>query len=134
MLDILFDENPYPVLEKVDIYTPLLSMEGQATLVSCPVVECLLGDKLTAFAPSTTGILYGLGKEIEMAKQLFDIGELFDVASNVDLIRTTFERIAKKELTYRGMLELIFHRCSLRFISDNLFNWHARSNSCRGPC
>lgn len=108
LLDILFDENPYPVLEKVEIHTPLLSIEGKATLVSCPVVECLLGDKLTAFAPNTTGIQYGLGKEIEMAKQLFDIGKLFDAATNVDLIRATFEQIASKELAYRGRPELTF--------------------------
>lgn len=106
LLDILFDENPYPVLEKVEIHTPLLSIEGKATLVSCPIVECLLGDKLTAFAPNTTGIQYGLGKEIEMAKQLFDIGKLFDAASNVDLIQSTFEWMATKELVYRGMPDL----------------------------
>jgi hypothetical protein len=41
-----------------------------------------------------------------MAKQLFDIGALFDVASDVDLIRKTFEWTAVKELAYRGMPEL----------------------------
>jgi hypothetical protein len=103
LLDILFDENPYPRLMEVNIDTPLLSVEGQVTGVTCPAVECLLGDKLTAFAPNTTGIQYGLGKDIEMAKQLFDIGALFDVASDVDLICKTFEWTATKELAYRGM-------------------------------
>ena len=106
LLDILFDEHPYPGLIEVNIDTPLLAVEGQMTDVTCPVVECLLGDKLTAFAPNTTGIQYGLGKDIEMAKQLFDIGSLFDVASDVDLIRKTFEWTAIKELAYRGMSEL----------------------------
>jgi len=106
LLDILFDEHPYPGLIEVKIDSPLLSVEGQRTDVTCPVVECLLGDKLTAFAPNTTGIQYGLGKDIEMAKQLFDIGSLFDVASDVDLIRKTFEWTAIKELAYRGMPEL----------------------------
>lgn len=106
LLDILFDEHPYPGLIEVNINTPLLSVEGQMTDVTCPVVECLLGDKLTAFAPNTTGIQYGLGKDIEMAKQLFDIGSLFDVASDVDLICKTFEWTATKELAYRGMPEL----------------------------
>lgn len=71
------------------------------------MVECLLGDKLTAFAPNTTGIQYGMGKEIEMAKQLFDIGILFDIVSDVDLIHETFDRIAKNELVYRGMPDLV---------------------------
>jgi hypothetical protein len=106
LLDILFDENLYPCLKDLSVDTPILSIEGQATKVSCPAVECLLGDKLTAFARSTTGIQYGLGKQIEMAKQLFDIGALFDSASNVDLIRRTFEWMATKELTYRRMPDL----------------------------
>jgi hypothetical protein len=106
LLDILFDEHPYPRLMEVNIDTPLLSVEGQMIDVTCPVVECLLGDKLTAFAPNTTGIQYELGKDIEMAKQLFDIGALFDVASDVDLICKTFEWTAIKELAYRGMPEL----------------------------
>jgi hypothetical protein len=82
-------------------------MEGQVTRVSCPMVECLLGDKLTAFAPNTTGVQYNMGKELEITKQLFDIGALFDVASEVDLIRRTFEKTAAKELEYRGMSTLI---------------------------
>jgi hypothetical protein len=106
LLDILFDEHPYPGLIEVNIDTPLLSVEGQMIAVTCPVVECLLGDKVTAFTPNTTGIQYGLGKDIEMAKQLFDIGALFNVASNVDLICKTFELTATKELAYRGMPEL----------------------------
>ncbi len=61
---------------------------------------------MTVFAPNTTGGQYGLGKDIEMAKQLFDIKALFDVASDVDLICKTFELTATKELAYRGMPEL----------------------------
>ncbi len=108
LLDILFDDNPYSVLSKVDLHTPILATEGSPSQVYCPTVECLLGDKLTAFAPNTTGILYGVRKEIEIIKQLFDIGELFDASSNIDLIRTTFEQTATKELIYRGIPDLTF--------------------------
>lgn len=107
LLDILFDKNPYPRLQEVEISAPILLMDGQSARVSCPVVECLLGDKLTAFAPNTTGVQYNMGKELEITKQLFDIGALFDVASEVDLIRRTFEKTAAKELEYRGMSNLI---------------------------
>lgn len=66
----------------------------------------MLGDKLTAFAPHTTGIQYGLNKELEIAKQLFDIGLLFDVAEDVELVSTTFETIAEQELVYRALNDL----------------------------
>jgi hypothetical protein len=41
-------------------------------------VEAIAGDKLTAFAPTTTGIHYGQDKALEIIKQLFDVGILFD--------------------------------------------------------
>jgi len=106
LLDILFEENPYPRLQEVSLHSPLLSLEGEPTRVFCPVVECLLGDKLTAFAPHTTGIQYGLNKELEMAKQLFDVGVLFEAATDVKLIGATFENIAFKEMTYRDLNDL----------------------------
>lgn len=106
LLDILFEKNPYPTLVELCLETPLLAVEGDAVKVICPAAECLLGDKLTAFAPHTTGIQYGLGKELEIAKQLFDIGILFDVAGDVRLISATFDAIAIQELVYRNLNEL----------------------------
>jgi hypothetical protein len=106
LLDILFEKNPYPALQQLPLETPLLSVEGEPVKVTCPAAECLLGDKLTAFAPHTTGIQYGLNKELEITKQLFDIGLLFDVVSNMELVSTTFEAIAAQELVYRALNEL----------------------------
>lgn len=107
LLDILFDEDPYPRTQEVEIVSPMLALTGNTVSVRCPVVECLLGDKLTAFAPHTTGIQYGMGKELEMIKQLFDIGTLFDVMTDVELVRTTFEKNALKELRYRGLFDRV---------------------------
>jgi len=106
LLDILFERNPYPKLVALSLETPLLAVDGEPVKVTCPAAECLLGDKLTAFAPHTTGIQYGLNKELEIAKQLFDIGLLFDVAQDVDLVSTTFETIAAQELVYRALNDL----------------------------
>lgn len=106
LLDILFEKNPYPMLAELSLETPLLAVEGDPVKVVCPTAECLLGDKLTAFAPHTTGIRYGLDKELEIAKQLFDIGLLFDVAGDVGLVSATFETIAAQELVYRALNEL----------------------------
>ena len=106
LLDILLEENPYPRLQEVKLESPLLSTEGKATKVTCPTVEGLLGDKLTAFAPHTTGILYGAGKELEIAKQLFDIGILFDAAIDVNLVSQAFENVAATQLAHRGLRKL----------------------------
>ena len=42
----------------------------------------ILGDKLTAFAPHTTGVPLGVGKSMEIAKQLFDAATLIDAMEN----------------------------------------------------
>lgn len=103
LLDILFEKNLYPKLYPVDIQSSMVALDGQATKVVCPSKECLLGDKLTAYAPHTTGIPYGKGKDLEMAKQLFDVAILFDAIDDLHLVRTTFYNIAPQELAYRGM-------------------------------
>ena len=105
LLDILFEEDPYPTLQEVSIVSPLITVTGEITRVTCPALECLLGDKLTAFAPHTTGISYGVGKELEIAKQLYDVAILFDASTDVNLVGAAFENIALKQLSYRAMRE-----------------------------
>ena len=61
--------------------------------VNVPNLEDILGDKLTAFAPNTTGIPYFKKEDsmsMEIIKQLYDIGNLFDVVNELSVIRTTF--------------------------------------------
>jgi len=106
LLDILFEENFYSRLTQVEVNLPILSLDGETTFLTCPSIECLLGDKLTAFAPNTTGIPYGTGKQLEMIKQLIDIAMLFDVFEELGLVHKTHSAIAAKELTYRGMMDL----------------------------
>ena len=106
LLDILFEKNPYPELMPINIQSPLVSLDVKATEVICPLKACMLGDKLTAYAPHTTGIPYGTGKNLEIAKQLFDVSVLFDATDDINLVRTTFHNIALQELTYRGMNDL----------------------------
>jgi len=108
LLDILFDYNLYPKLVKVPIKSPLLLLEGDETVISCPTKDCILGDKLTAFAPHTTGIPYGIGKDLEIAKQLFDISMLFNEIEDLRMVETTFVNIAIKELAYREMTKISF--------------------------
>lgn len=103
ILDVLYDENPYPACEMVPIQSDLIITEGQIMRIKCPTPESLFGDKLTAFAPHTTGILYGKNKDLEIAKQLYDLGLLFDRILDMNMVGTTFQTIAVKELNYRGL-------------------------------
>lgn len=106
LLDILLERNLYSRLIQVEVNLPILSLGGEKIFLSCPGIECLLGDKLTAFAPNTTGIPYRAGKQLEIIKQLFDIAMLFEVVEQLDLVNETHSKIAVKELAYRGMTDL----------------------------
>ena len=58
LLDVLFEENIYAKLIKKEIKNDLLITEGEKTEVTIPDLNCILGDKLTAFAPHTKNIAF----------------------------------------------------------------------------
>lgn len=58
LLDVLFEDVWYTRVERLPIVSPFLLMTGEPLTVSLPSKEDLQGDKLTAFAPNTTGIPY----------------------------------------------------------------------------
>jgi len=66
-----------------------------------PNVNSVTGDKLTAFAPNTTGVPYGIDKEKEIMKQLFDVGCLFDEISDIEVVKQSFNSIVIPEIEYR---------------------------------
>lgn len=106
LLDILFEENVYVETNALPIKSVFLLCEGEEVNVTLPSINCILGDKLTAYAPNTTGIRYGVGKELEIIKQLYDVSKLFNLFNNIDIVRDSFSEISTKELGYRGMNEL----------------------------
>jgi predicted nucleotidyltransferase component of viral defense system len=106
LLDILLEENPYIQTKMVPIKSVFINVEDDSTEVFVPSINCILGDKLTAYAPNTTGIAYGAGKDLEIIKQLYDVSKLFDLFDNINIVRETFEKIAKQELAYRGLEHL----------------------------
>jgi hypothetical protein len=101
LLDILFAENHYPLLTDRALETDWLTQTDKPITVNTPDINSITGDKLTAFAPNTTGVPYGLGKEKEIIKQLFDVGCLFDLLTDIDLVKKSFLTLAKKEIAYR---------------------------------
>jgi len=105
LLDILFEEVNYAKLVSLPIQSDFVPIIDQPLNVNVPSLEDILGDKLTAFAPNTTGIPYFKKDDsmsMEIIKQLYDIGNLFDVATNIETIKTTFYRFAKTEIDYRN--------------------------------
>lgn len=43
---------------------------------------------------------------MEIIKQLYDIGNLFDISDDLKIIKETFSKFSKAELAYRGILSL----------------------------
>jgi hypothetical protein len=58
LLDILFGESGCHKIEELPIESSFLMITEKPSIVTVPSFEDLAGDKLTAFAPETTGIPY----------------------------------------------------------------------------
>lgn len=106
LLDVLFEDIHYHAIEQLPIQSRFLKLEGEPVMVKVPGKADMLGDKLTAFAPNTTGIPYFKGKKdcsMEIIKQLFDIASLFDVTNDLTVVTETFQKFASVELQYRNL-------------------------------
>lgn len=101
LLDILFTENPYPVLVERTIQTDWVKMTGEPLTVTTPDINSIAGDKLVAFAPCTTGVPFGAEKEREIIKQLFDVGNLFHLLSDLETFKKSYHSSAASEIKYR---------------------------------
>ena len=107
LLDVLYETNHYgKYTNNIEIKSPFIKSKGENIKVTVPIPEAILGDKLTAFAPNTTGVPYERGKEVEIIKQLFDIGHLFDLAEDMTIVSEVFTQFAKTELAYRELTKL----------------------------
>lgn len=103
LLDVVFEDNPYSTLVERKIENELLITEGENLSVRIPGVNCILGDKLTAFAPHTTGIKFGIGKELEVIKQMYDCYTLFQKMDDFEEVVHVYKNVVKKELAYREL-------------------------------
>lgn len=106
LLDVLFAESPYPVLLEKPILTNWIKQSGEPLIVKMPCENSIAGDKLTAYAPNTIGVPYKVEKEKEIIKQLFDIGTLFDILSDMEVFRKSFHVTATGEIKYRPEREI----------------------------
>ncbi len=114
LLDVLFAENPYPVLIEKPLTTEWIKQKDDPITVLMLCQNSIAGDKLTAFAPNTTGVPYyresinkdGVAYKNEMfkeiIKQLFDVGSLFETIDNLEIFRKSYDSTAAAELKYRS--------------------------------
>lgn len=102
LLDILYDQHSYPQLLELPVKTEWVMTDDIAIPVRVPTHESITGDKLTAFAPNTTGILYNKGKELEIIKQLYDLGRLYNEIKDIAIVSEAFNQTVGKEIAYRG--------------------------------
>ena len=103
LLDVVYERNPYLTVSERPIRNSLLLSAGDDLTVSVPDKNCILGDKLTAFAPHTTGIPFGVEKELEIIKQMFDCWTLLQEMDDYETVAAVYDRVSRIELGYRGL-------------------------------
>lgn len=106
LLDVVEEAScPVPT-ERKRIRTSFIEVEREVW-VTVPTIESLLGDKLTAFAPRTTGVPFAPASgaacdTMQVVKQLFDVAELFDVAQSFAAVAAAYDAMLVLEVGYRG--------------------------------
>lgn len=106
LLDVLYEDSHYKKVNNLSLENPFIKWDGEPVKVNVPSADDILGDKLTAFAPNTSGIPYfknGQNRNLEIIKQLYDVGRLFDAANDLDCIKTAYGRIIPVEMSYRNL-------------------------------
>lgn len=106
LLDVVQEKECPHVTVQRPIRTSFLVPEREIA-VTLPTIESLLGDKLTAFAPTTTGVRLrrsdgSPGDVMQVAKQLFDVGVLFAHAADFAEITRVYDGVQAQESGYRG--------------------------------
>ena len=110
LLDVLYEDIHYNQVVNFPIASPLLIQDGDPVTVPCPSLADMLGEKLTAFAPHTTGIPFFKHEDpffMEIMKQLYDISSILDRIDDLSSVRKTYAEIVPIELGYRKLDHLI---------------------------
>ena len=109
LLDVLYEDIHYNQVVNLPIASPMLIQDGDPVTVPCPSLADMLGDKLTAFAPHTTGIPFFKHEDpffMEIMKQLYDIRSILDRIDDLSAVRKTYAEIVPIELGYRKLDQL----------------------------
>lgn len=99
LLDVLFETAG--LAEPRIIRTPFIQTERQVS-VQVPGINRTLGDKLSAFAPTTIGIIYDEKRTADIVKQLFDVAILFDAATDLADAAAAYNEVHPNQCRYRN--------------------------------
>lgn len=108
LLDVLYEDTHYKKVNSLSLENPFVKWDSEPVKVKVPSADDILGDKLTAFAPNTSGIPYfknGQNRNLEIIKQLYDVGRLFDASTDLACVKTAYGRIIPVEMSYRSLPE-----------------------------
>jgi len=106
LLNVLYEDTHYQQVNEKEVINQFIELDSEPSIVRVPSIGDILDDKLTAFAPNTTGIpcyKNGNSRGTEIMKLVYDIGRLFDAVEDLMLTFKSFSRIALVELGYRGL-------------------------------
>jgi hypothetical protein len=106
LLDVVEEKRCPHVTQRRVICAPFVEVEREVR-VTMPTIESLLGDKLTAFAPTTVGVPLHpddgrLADLMQIGKQFFDVGELFNAATDFQVVRKVYDGVFALEAEYRN--------------------------------
>ncbi|MBI2270279.1 MAG: nucleotidyl transferase AbiEii/AbiGii toxin family protein [Bacteroidetes bacterium] len=133
LLDIIYVESCYPATRKINLAHSFLCTEEPHTEITIPTLDSIAGDKLSAFAPTTIGIPMGKNKAVEIAKQLFDVDQMFELMESPEVVRESFEQTSlmcithyKKDYTveniYNDVINTAFAMAMMGKTHPELFN------------
>ena len=104
LLDVVQEADCRLECVEKPVETEFIQVDHRTT-VRIPTVDALLGDKLTAFAPHTLGVPFfthsGNCMTIQVVKQLYDIGELFNEVQDLAAVKQAYEESYRLESVYR---------------------------------
>ncbi len=104
LLDVLLENKPALHTQMIPIQTPFLEV-SRPVQVAVPTINALLGDKLSAFAPTSIGIPYfdkrGESRQTDVIKQLFDTAALFDSATDLQTTSEVYASTHERQCRYR---------------------------------
>ncbi|MEZ4997552.1 MAG: hypothetical protein R2758_08840 [Bacteroidales bacterium] len=128
LLDVLIEESIYPEHIQKPIKTIWIESDAE-TLVTVPTIDAITGDKLTAFAPNSIGIPYFKGEDnqpfsMEICKQLFDLGKLFERIESIETVAKSFMAFAKQEIAYRKSVNPSFSLTPEEVLQDTIDTCH----------
>lgn len=103
LLDVLFDDFTTTDIILSKIQSELLITKEPIIEIVTPSINLFMGDKLTAFAPNTIGIRFGVSKEMEIIKQIFDLNFIFDNITNLQSVLSNYKILSEKQINYRSL-------------------------------